>query len=209
MDKVDVMLISGRRSFLKVAVPGGALLCLGGRCLFGHAQAQDKPKTAEQKHKFLEDSGMSLTEVFTIAYLPQLGLLRGLEKEIGSEKLVAMLKGIIDEGGKRRSAEYAKKLGKNDLAAYTQNFRQADGFYQKALTFQIVEDAPRAFEVKVTECLWAKTYRDANAADLGYVLSCYGDFASAKGFNPKMRMIRTKTLMQGDGFCNHRYVLEG
>jgi hypothetical protein len=24
-----------------------------------------------------------------------------------------------------------------------------------------------------------------------------------------MRMIRTKTLMQGDEFCNHRYVIEG
>ena len=208
MDRIEPRLISGRRSFLKAALPGGALLCLGGRRLLGHAEAQDKPKTAAQKHKFLEDSGMSLTEVFTIAYLPQLGLLQGLEKEIGSEKFVAMLKRIIDEGGKRRSAGYAKKLGKNDLAAYTQNFRQADSFFQKALTFYVVEDTPRAFEVKVTECLWAKTYRDVYAADLGYVLSCYGDFASAQGFNPKMRMIRTKTLMQGDDCCNHRYVLE-
>jgi hypothetical protein len=50
---------------------------------------------------------------------------------------------------------------------------------------------------------------DANAGDLGYILSCYGDYASAEGFNPKMRMIRTKTLMQGSDCCNHRYVIEG
>lgn len=200
---------SDRRAFLRALLPGGAFLCLGGRCLIGQPQAQDKPAVAGQKHKFLEDSGMSLTEVFMVAYLPQVGLLRGLEKEIGSEKFVAMLRNVIDEGGKKRSAEYARKLGKNDLAAYTQNFRQQGGFYQKALTFQIVEDTPRAFEVKITECLWAKTYRDANAADLGYLLSCYGDYAAAKGFNSKMRMIRTKTLMQGDAFCNHRYVIEG
>jgi hypothetical protein len=209
MLREESRLISGRRSFLKAALPGGALFCLGGGCLLRQARAQDRPKTAAQKHKFLEDSGMSLTEVFIIAYVPQLGLLRGLEKEIGSEKFVAMLKRIIDEGNERRSAEFAKKLGKNDLAAYTQNFRQADGFYQKALTFQVVEDTPRAFEVKVTECLWAKTYRDVQAADLGYVLSCYGDFTAAQGFNHKMRLVRTKTLMQGEDCCNHRYVLEG
>ena len=27
-------------------------------------------------------------------------------------------------------------------------------------------------------------------------------------FNPKMRMIRTKTLMQGDDCCNNRYIIE-
>jgi hypothetical protein len=87
--------------------------------------------------------------------------------------------------------------------------RKPGRFWSNVLTFQIIEDTPKAFELKVTECLWAKTYRDANAAGLGYLLSCYGDFASAKGFNPKMHMIRTKTLMQGDAFCNHRYVIEG
>jgi hypothetical protein len=56
---------------------------------------------------------------------------------------------------------------------------------------------------------WQSPLRHTNAADLGYLLSCYGDYAAASGFNPKMRMIRTKTLMQGDAFCNHRYVIEG
>ncbi len=66
----------------------------------------------------------------------------------------------------------------------------------------------QAFEVKVTECLWATTYRILNAGDLGYILSCCADFAKAERFNPKMRMIRTKTLMQGEPFCNNRYVIE-
>ena len=72
MLREESRLISGRRSFLKAALPGGALLCLGGGCLLRQARAQDRPKTAAQKHKFLEDSGMSLTEVFIIAYVPQL-----------------------------------------------------------------------------------------------------------------------------------------
>ena len=201
---------SGRRAFLRAALPGGALLCLGGgRCLIGCAQAQDKPVTPSPQHKFQGDAGLSFAEVFSTAYANNLPLWRGIEKDMGSEKFVAMLKRVIDEVGERESAEFAKKRGKNDLAAYVQDMKKPGRFWSNVLTFQIVEDTPKAFEVKITECLWAKTYRDANAADLGYILSCYGDYASARGFNPKMRMIRTKTLMQGDAFCNHRYVIEG
>jgi hypothetical protein len=134
--------------------------------------------------------------------------LRGRFQNGLREKFVALLKGVIDEYAKEQSAAYAKKLGKNDLAAYTQDMRQLNPFWQHALTFQVVEDTPKAFEIKVTECIWAKTFREAKAADLGYVLSCYGDFAAAQGFNPKMRMSRTKTLMQGEDSCNHRYILE-
>jgi hypothetical protein len=202
------MPFSARRAFLKTVLPGGALLCLGGRCLIGYPQAQEKPKVAAKKHKFLEDSGMSFAEVFNSAYANYVPIWRGIEKEMGSEKFVAMLKRVIDEEAGREMVELAKKLGKNDLAAYTEILRKPNRFWQNVLTFQIVEDTPQAFELKVTECLWAKTYRDAKAGDLGYILGCYGDFAAAKAFNPKMRMIRTKTLMQGDDFCNHRYVIE-
>jgi len=200
--------VSGRRSFIKAVLPGGALFCLGGGCLLRAFQTEEKAKAAGQKHKFLEDSGMSFTETFIVAYAAPLPIWRGLEGEIGREKLHEMMKRVIDTTARQQMGEFAKKAGKNDLATFTQDFRKPDSIYKKLLTFQVVEDTPRAFEAKVTECLWAKTYRDLNAGDLGYILSCYADFASAEGFNPKMRMIRTKTLMQGDDCCNHRYVLE-
>ena len=200
---------SGRRAFLSVALPGSALLCLGGRCLAGFPQAQEKPTAASPKHKFFTDSGMSYADVFMFAYVNKLPIWRGLEREIGSEKFIAMLKRIIDDSAEKRSAERAKKLGKNDMEAFTRDMNPPNPFWRTVLTYQIVESTPKAFELKVKECLWAKTYREANAADLGYLLICYGDYALARGFNPKMRLTRTKTLMQGDNFCNHRWVIEG
>ncbi len=209
MEKTESSLISDRRAFLRAALPRAVMLCLGGRCLLGASQFQEKAKGAGQKHKFLDNSGMSFSDVFNMAYASQVPIWRGLEREIGSEKFTAMLKGIMDEYAYGQSADQAKKLGRNDLAAFTQDLRQPNPFWQHVVTYQIVEDTPKAFEVKVTECLWAKTLREAKAADLGYVLSCYGDYAGAQGFNPKMRLVRSKTLMQGDDFCNHRYILEG
>jgi hypothetical protein len=202
--------LSGRRSFLKTVLPGGALMCLGTPCLLRALQTDEKSKQpAGQKHKFFTDSGMSFAEVFRGNYLLDLPIWRGLEKELGTEKLHEMLKRVIDVNVKEQMAGWAKSAGKNDLATYTGDFRKPDRFWQNVLTFDVVEDTPQAFEAKVTECLWATTFRSAKAADLGYILSCYGDYASAEGFNPKMRMIRSKTLMQGDAFCNHRYILEG
>ena len=37
---------------------------------------------------------------------------------------------------------------------------------------------------------------------------CHQVFAMCRAFNPKIGMIRNKTLMQGDDCCNHRWVLE-
>ncbi|UCG88709.1 MAG: L-2-amino-thiazoline-4-carboxylic acid hydrolase [Gemmatimonadota bacterium] len=34
------------------------------------------------------------------------------------------------------------------------------------------------------------------------------DFTMCRGFNPNIRMERTKILMQGHDCCNHRWILE-
>jgi hypothetical protein len=45
-------------------------------------------------------------------------------------------------------------------------------------------------------------FRDGDAADIGYAMVCYPDYAVAKGLNPKLQLIRAKTLMQGDDSCS-------
>jgi hypothetical protein len=51
----------------------------------------------------------------------------------------------------------------------------------------------------------AKTFKELNATDIGYVLNCRPDFAMAKAQHPKLRLKRTQTLMQGDDCCNHTW----
>ena len=72
----------------------------------------------------------------------------------------------------------------------------------------IVEDTESAFEIKVSECLWAETFRAQDAGDIGFAWICYADYSWPQGFNPKLKMIRDKTLMEGHEYCNHRYVIE-
>ena len=67
----------------------------------------------------------------------------------------------------------------------------------------------KAFELKVTECIWASTFLEANMGEFGYAWICWGDYAWAKSFNPKIKLVRDKTLMQGNDYCNHKYIFEG
>ena len=87
--------------------------------------------------------------------------------------------------------------------------KEPDEILRHAIAFDIVEDGGTAFEVRVTECLWASTFRAADAADLGYSWVCHPDFAMARAFNPEMRLRRDQTLMQGATHCNHRWELTG
>ena len=79
---------------------------------------------------------------------------------------------------------------------------------KRTLTLDIIEKTDTVLQVKATERLWAKTFRDANAAEIGYASICYPDYEGAPAYNPKMKMIRTKTLMQGHDYCNHRFIWE-
>jgi hypothetical protein len=77
-----------------------------------------------------------------------------------------------------------------------------------AVSCKTIEDTDKVFEIEVAECLVAAVFLQAKAADIGYASVCWGDYAWAEGFTPKIKLIRDKTLMQGDAYCNHKYVLE-
>jgi hypothetical protein len=210
MDMKDASCTSTRRRFLTNALPAGTLLCLGCPALSALGIVQANAQAPSPKHKFTEDSKMSFEEVYKFAYTNGfIPLLKTLANDIGKEKFIEMLKKATSDAAVRGVKEETKNLPKKDLAAFLAGFKADPYFWKHVLTYEFVEDTERAAQIKVTECLWAKTFREAEAADIGYATICYGDYAAAPAFNPKMKMIRTKTLMQGQDCCNHRWVMEG
>lgn len=209
IDKTSRLILE-RRQFLLRFLPAGTLFCIGCGGLMPSFLLGNQKVEAGKKHKFLDDAGISFQDVYDFAYKGSyIPFLQNLAAQVGESKFIEMLKKASDEIGMRAGQEMAKSLPANDLATFMAWAKKPDRFWQHVLTFEIVEDTPKAVEVKVSECLWAKTFREAKASDIGYASICYGDYASAQGFNPKLKMIRTKTLMQGDDRCNHRYVWEG
>lgn len=197
-----------RRDFLSAALPLGILGCLGCPKISEHLLAGSEVRQSLQE-KAKQDSGMTLEEVYNFAYREGfIPLAKRLAAKMGEEQFMELLGEAAMEGGREAGAAYAAAAPNNDLSTFAQSMRTPAPFIDRALTFEIVEDSSNAFEVKIAECLWARTFREADAADIGYACICHPDYAMAEGFNPSMRMVRTKTLMQGHDCCNHRWVVE-
>jgi len=67
------------------------------------------------------------------------------------------------------------------LASFVEYGKKA---YENMMLYEVIEESEKVYEMKVTECLWAKTFRDQNAADIGYATICHGDFTEARAYHP-------------------------
>jgi hypothetical protein len=140
---------------------------------------------------------------FQVNYIP---MMKALAEQMGREKFVSLVKEIAFERARQGMA--GKKIPNRDLATFTAGMRKAPPLIQHALAVEMVEDSAQAFEYKVTQCLWARMFREQDAADIGYAVVCNPDHGVATGFNSKLKLIRTQTLMQGGECCDLRYVME-
>lgn len=208
MERKGVSGVPNRRQLLLQMLPAGAFACL--LCRHGLAAAsQEKSAAPPPKNKFQEPCEMSYEQLFNFTYgLDAIPLMKAMRAEMGREKFIEFLKRTASAATEHEIRCALKKNPKNDLATYLGDMRKPNPLFKHALTFEVVEDTPTAAEMRVTECLWAKTFREADAADIGYAMCCHPDFAAATAFNPKIKMTRTKTLMQENDCCNHRWVME-
>ncbi len=192
-----------RRKLFSI-LPAAAAGCLG--CL-GAARCAAQAAAPLPAHSWDEKADITWQGVFRFAFQRNLiPYMKGLAAEIGNEKFVGMLQQVATEQARKGMPE--RSIPKRDLATWAAGMKSPPPLFQHALVYEIVEDTPQAFAFRISQCLWAKTFREEDAADIGYAAICHPDFAVASAFNPKLQLIRTKTLMQGHDCCNHRYVME-
>jgi len=149
---------------------------------------------------------MTYEEVLKYAYsywfIPAMKV---LAEDIGEEELNGMLGRVASEAARRMVVNRRPEPPDNTLSAFAGQFEKPNHILENSANIEIVENDGRVLELKVTECLWAKVFRDANAATIGYSYICYPDYAVAQAFNTNIVLHRTMTLMEGCSHCNHRY----
>jgi hypothetical protein len=129
-----------------------------------------------------------------------------LEKDLGKQELLESLKKASYAENVALGQRLSRRI--DSLHTFAGPFRDTNSGVGQTIVREIVEDSDRAFEMKITECLTEVVFREMDALDLGYECVCHADFGLPVGINPKLKLIRTKTLMQGHDCCNHRYVWE-
>jgi len=182
-----------RRSFLSKSTLAGASFCLGCAQYFTPETKRELQEKKPFRERISQNAGMSYEQVFTMAYrdmiLPQLN---ELANDIGREKLVELLKKATDKT--YSDPGFMGRLNSN----------VPEQFWGSVLDLEVVDQTADSYTYKITNCLWAKIFREANAPDLGYAMACYGDYAMARTKNERLE--RNKTLMQGHDCCMMKWI---
>ena len=74
-----------------------------------------------------------------------------------------------------------------------------------ALVIEVLRQDETHFDFNVQRCRYAETYREMGLDSLGAILSCNRDGAFCDGYDPKLKLTRTQTIMGGATHCDFRY----
>jgi hypothetical protein len=199
-----------RRQFIFKSLPAGALLGLGCDRLFGSDRSKDTASVRSETHKYLADSQMTYREVYDIAFKYNfIPYMEHLAMYLGRAELIELLKKAATEYYTQRGRRWAKNVTKKEFSAYFDFLRNPDRDWLHTCTHEILEDTDRVLQVRYTECIYADIFREENAHDIGYAAFCHGDFSIFSALDPRITLVRTKTLMQGDDCCDHRFIWAG
>ena len=201
---------SSRRNFLIKAVPACAVSCLAASKVFAKSPMIAKSLIEQEGHKFdkkLPGPDITYRRFAAIRHRSFIRFARFLQKEIGEERVIELIKKETEQRLNAQAKRDLERLGNSDFKSYISIFR--DPGMLSSLTMEIIEDTDKVFEIRVTDCLAAESFLPHKAGDIGYAAVCWGDYNWATDFNPKIKLIRDKTLMQGHDCCNHKYIWTG
>ena len=77
-----------------------------------------------------------------------------------------------------------------------------------ALEIQPERSDATHFEFRVTRCRYAEMYKEMGVGDIGHLLSCNRDGTFCEGYDPKLKLTRTQTIMGGASHCDFKFRYE-
>ena len=162
--------------------------------------------------KWREKMDITYEEYFKPSYsIPHpgiVGLVREMEREIGREeahRILAQTAERLTVEGIRRAVE---KEPVNSFRDFVEGRKRRGPISTHGTSEETIEETDDRLVFNMTECLWAKTWRELGAPDIGYLWNCRPDFALVRAMHPSLRLRRSKTLMQGDDRCDFTYYWE-
>ncbi len=134
-------------------------------------------------------------------------LIRGFARVMGRDTAVEAATTAIQADAMMAGRVMAEKYGGNTMKELSRVVREI-WLEDDAMTIHVLEETERRFSFDVIRCRYAEIYEKAEMKELGFCLSCCRDEPFTRGFNPRMRLLRTQTIMQGASLCDFRFVLE-
>ena len=134
-------------------------------------------------------------------------LIRGFARVMGQDKAMEVATAAVQADAVMAGKILAEKHGGNSMKELGHVVREVWA-EDDAMTISILEETEQNLSFDVTRCRYAELYEKAEMKELGFCLSCCRDEPFTKGFNPRMKLLRSQTIMQGSSLCDFRFVLE-
>ncbi len=148
--------------------------------------------------------GISVIQQAKIQAQVLVPLVKALQAELGAARANALVRDALGETYRRFGEEFWRSKNEQNLG---QTVASAFATYARddALNYTVIEQSQDAFAFDVTTCRYAEFYKELGEPELGFLLVCTADFATAEGFGSDIKLTRTQTIMQGASHCDFRY----
>lgn len=131
------------------------------------------------------------------------GIYEEMTAVLGEEQATSILTSAIVKLARQTGATMAKEAPEPSIAHFAELMERWK--LDDALRIEVLREDAEHFDFNVTRCRYAESYREMGLGKLGAVLSCNRDGAFCEGYDPKMTLERTQTIMSGATHCNFRY----
>lgn len=124
--------------------------------------------------------------------------------ELGADKARTILGNAIRKDSISQGQAYAEGLDEpTSLEGFHSLLPQwkANG----ALEMDMLAETETEVNYNVTRCKYAEMYKEMGLAEIGHLLSCGRDGTFCTGYDPRISLERTQTIMQGASHCDFRY----
>lgn len=134
-------------------------------------------------------------------------IVKAFQAELGEERANQIVGRALDDSARNLGQWFSALVGGSPIEKVVAGlpiFAAGD-----ALDVEMIESTSDAVDFNVTRCRYAEFYKELGEPELGFLLSCSGDFAMAEGVSPDLELTRTQTIMRGASHCDFRYRLKG
>jgi hypothetical protein len=77
-----------------------------------------------------------------------------------------------------------------------------------ALDVEVIGRTEDTYSFNVTRCRYSEMYKDMGLGGIGHLLSCQRDGTFCEGYDKRLKLERTQTIMQGASHCDFRFRYE-
>ena len=128
--------------------------------------------------------------------------------QVGEAKAASILDAAIRKAAIAEGKAFAAKApgGQPSMADFIKLYElwTSNG----SLEIEVLEASDTRFDFNVTRCQYAETYKAMGLGKIGHLLSCNRDGSFCEGYDPRMKLERKQTIMEGAACCTFRYKLD-